>query len=88
MMDYMLESEAGRKYLPDLAKWLEGSWQPLEWGGMLVTALASGRYDTLTGRWIGAKDNLDELMRRIEEIQQDELYVWSFHRLKSEELQR
>jgi hypothetical protein len=55
---------------------------------MLVTALASGRYDTLTGRWIGAKDNLDEMMRRIEEIQQDELYVWSFHRLKSEEYQR
>jgi NAD(P)-dependent dehydrogenase (short-subunit alcohol dehydrogenase family) len=88
MMDYLLESEAGRKYLPDLAKWLEGSWQPLEWGGMLATALASGRYDRLTGRWIGAKDNLEEMMRRIEEIQQDELYVWSFRLLKSEELQR
>lgn len=26
MMAYMLESEAGRKWLPDLAKWLENDW--------------------------------------------------------------
>lgn len=84
MMDYMLESEAGHKWLPDLAKWLEGRWQPLEWGARLVTALASGKYDALTGRWISGDDNLDELLRRMEEIKRDELYVWSVRNLKSD----
>lgn len=34
MMDYMIESEAGRKWLPDLSKWLEGKWQPAELAGL------------------------------------------------------
>lgn len=82
MMDYMLESEAGRKYLPDLAKMLENSWQPIEWAGMLVATLASGRADELTGRWVGPKDDLAEMLRHIDEIERDELYIWSFRSLE------
>lgn len=84
MMDYMLESEAGRKWLPDLAKWLEGQWQPIEWAGALVTVLASGKLDALTGRLISPEDNMDEMLHCIEEIKKDELYVWSFRGLKNE----
>lgn len=85
MMDYMIESEVGRKWLPNLAKELENSWQPVELAGSLVTFLASGKADALTGRWISPDDNMDEMLRRIEEIKKDELYVWSFRSLKKDE---
>ena len=82
MMDYMIESEVGRKWLPDLPKWIEGRWQPVELAGTLTVTLASGKYDALTGRWISPEDNLDEMLKRIEEVQNDELYIWSMHGLK------
>ena len=84
MMDYMIESEVGRKWLPDLADMLKDNWQPVELAGTLAVALASGRYDALTGRWVSPEDDLDEMLKRIEEIQNDSLYVWSFRGLKNE----
>ena len=38
-------------------------------------ARALGKYDALTGRWVSPKDNLDEMLRHIEEIEKDELYI-------------
>lgn len=81
MMDYMIESEVGRKWLPDLGKMMEGRWQPVEVAGTLAAALASGKYDALTGRWVSPEDDLDEMLRRIEEVEKDELYIWSFRSL-------
>ena len=83
LMDYMIESEVGRKWIPDLPKWLEGKWQPVELAGTLAVALASGKYDALTGRWISPEDNLEDMLRRIEEIEKDELYIWSVRGLKT-----
>ena len=40
--------------------------------------------DALTGRWVSPEDNLDEMLKRVEEIQNDNLYVWSFRGLKAE----
>lgn len=84
MMDYIIESEVGRKWLSYLPKSLEGKWQPIEWAGTLAVTLASGKYDALTGRWVSPEDNLDEMLKRVEEIQNDNLYVWSFRGLKAE----
>jgi NAD(P)-dependent dehydrogenase (short-subunit alcohol dehydrogenase family) len=84
MMTYMLESEVGRQWLPDLAKMVENNWQPVEWAGSLATYLASGKADALSGRWISGDDNIDDMLRRIEEITKNELYVWSFRSLKNE----
>jgi NAD(P)-dependent dehydrogenase (short-subunit alcohol dehydrogenase family) len=81
MMDYMIESEVGLKWLPDLPKWLEGKWQPVELAGTLAVTLASGKADPLTGRSIAPEDDLDEMLRRIEEIEKDELYIWSVRNL-------
>ncbi len=85
MMDYMIESEVGRKWLPDLAKMLEGRWQPVELAGTLVLTLASGKADALSGRWISPEDDIDEMLRRVEEIEKDELYIWSVRALKDKE---
>lgn len=84
MMDNMIESEAGRKWLPDLGKMMEGRWQPVELAGTLAVTLASGKYDALTGRWVAPEDDLDEMLRRIEEVEKDELYVWSARGLKND----
>ena len=83
MMTHLLDSADGRKWFPELRGWAEQSWQPLELAGPLVTFLASGKADVLTGRWVGPKDDLPELIRRIDEIEQDELYVWISRTLKT-----
>lgn len=83
LMDYMIESEVGRKWLPDLSTWLEGKWQPVELAGTLAVALASGKYDVLTGRWVSPEDDLDDMLKRIGEIQNDNLYAWSVRSLNT-----
>ena len=40
----------------------------------LVLSLASGRADSLSGRFLSVYDDLDDLIRRAEEIQRDDLY--------------
>ena len=83
MMDYMIESEVGRKWLPDLADMLKDNWQPVELAGTLAVALASGKYDALTGRWVSPEDDLDDMLKRIGEIQNDNLYAWSVRSLNT-----
>jgi hypothetical protein len=82
MMRYLIDSAEGRKWFPDLKDWAEQNWQPVELAGPLVTFLASGKADVLTGRCVEPKDDLPELIRRIDEIEPEELYVWSSHGLK------
>jgi NAD(P)-dependent dehydrogenase (short-subunit alcohol dehydrogenase family) len=48
-------------------------WVPIEKSGELVVGLASGRADSLSGRFIHALDDLDDLIRRTEEITGDNL---------------
>ena len=85
MMTYILDSPAGRKWFPDLRDWAEKNWQPLESAGPLITFLASGRADVLTGRWVEPGYDLPELIRRAEEIERDELYIWSVRTLNDKQ---
>jgi NAD(P)-dependent dehydrogenase (short-subunit alcohol dehydrogenase family) len=54
---------------------------PEEWfvgperAGSLCARLASGRYDALSGRFLGIDDDLDELLNRTDEIVARELYT-------------
>src|SRR5205823_13268963 len=52
----------------------DAPWTPPELAPRLVRALASGRADALTGRYIHAEhDNIDELIRRADEIRERDL---------------
>jgi 3-oxoacyl-[acyl-carrier protein] reductase len=52
----------------------DAPWTPPELAPRLVRGLASGRADALSGRYIHAEhDDLDELIRRAEEIRRDDL---------------
>jgi NAD(P)-dependent dehydrogenase (short-subunit alcohol dehydrogenase family) len=46
-----------------------------ERAGLLCARLASGRYDVLSGRFLGIDDDLEELLSRIGEIKARELYT-------------
>jgi hypothetical protein len=54
---------------------------PEEWfvgperAGALCARLASGRYDALSGRFLAIDDDLDELLKRADEITARELYT-------------
>jgi NAD(P)-dependent dehydrogenase (short-subunit alcohol dehydrogenase family) len=52
----------------------DAPWTPPELAPRLVRALASGRFDRLSGRYIHAEhDPLDELERRLDDILADDL---------------
>jgi hypothetical protein len=52
----------------------DAPWTPPELAPRLVRALASGDYDRLAGRYIHAEhDDVDDLLRRIDEIERDDL---------------
>ena len=60
------------------------SWSPPELSADLVRLLASGHADRLSGRYIHARrDNLDELLQRIAEIEAKDLYALRIHKLEA-----
>jgi NAD(P)-dependent dehydrogenase (short-subunit alcohol dehydrogenase family) len=77
----MVEAIAGSS---EDEKWLGGFFRrslaaghdvPPERAANLVVLLASGQADSLSGCYIGVGDDVAEMVRRAEEIQQDELYT-------------
>jgi NAD(P)-dependent dehydrogenase (short-subunit alcohol dehydrogenase family) len=72
MVRHMLESKAGRRWLPDVE-----SSTPIEPERVadLVAYLASGRADGLSGRFLHALDDFEALVARMDEIVREDLYV-------------
>ena len=68
MTDYILESGPGRRWLPQMRQMPESVWVPAERGAGLITALAAGEADALSGRFIHVSDDLEDLVRRADEI--------------------
>jgi NAD(P)-dependent dehydrogenase (short-subunit alcohol dehydrogenase family) len=71
MTEYMLESQTGKPWsvMPT------GEWLPAERAGALAVVLSSGRADALSGRFIHVLDDVEELVRRADEIRRDDLYA-------------
>ena len=69
------------RWLPAFPKlFAEGRDQPPETLARLVVALASGRADVLSGRFLDASSDLDEMVSRAEEIRRDDLHVLRLRR--------
>ncbi len=66
-------SDLGRRFLPQLAE--RGDALDPERAARLVADIASGRLDSLSGRFLHVLDNVDDLLRRADEIAEHELYV-------------
>jgi NAD(P)-dependent dehydrogenase (short-subunit alcohol dehydrogenase family) len=72
LTEHLIESDAGRRWLPDVGT---GRWVEPERVERLVTFLASGRGDALSGRFLHALDDLDDLCSRASEIDEQDLFA-------------
>ncbi len=82
MTDYLIESEAGRTYLPWYREFILGGGDvPAELSANLVVLLASGRADSLSGRFIEVTDDLDQLIAQAEQIVRDDLHTLRLRKL-------
>ncbi len=82
MSEHSLNSEDGRTWLPWFADiFKEGRDLPPERPAELLLALASGRMDALSGRFMRPDDDLDRLVAASEEIAARKLYSLEVQRL-------
>jgi NAD(P)-dependent dehydrogenase (short-subunit alcohol dehydrogenase family) len=82
MSEHVLESEAGKKWLPWFRKLFDqGRDVPAEKAAQLVVQMASGRADALSGRFLGISDELEKLLGRLEEIKTADLYTLRVRKL-------
>jgi len=85
MTEQVLESEAGKKWLPWFRKLFDrGLDVPAEKAAQLVVQLASGRADALSGRFIDVSADLAKLLERLDEVRRDNLYTLCVRKLDSE----
>ncbi len=85
MSEHVLESEAGKKWLPWFRKLFDrGRDVPAEKPALQVVQLASGRADALSGRFIDVSDDLAKLLERLDEVKRDDLYTLRVRKLNSE----
>jgi NAD(P)-dependent dehydrogenase (short-subunit alcohol dehydrogenase family) len=76
MTDYSLNSAEGKRWLPWFrAIYDEGRNVPAERAAELVVALASGKADALSGRYIAVADDLDRMVAQAQTIARDALYA-------------
>jgi len=82
MSQHLLESEAGKKWLPWFRKLFDqGRDVPPEKAAQLVVHLASGGADALSGRFLGVADDLPKLLERLEEVKRSGLYTLRVRKL-------
>jgi NAD(P)-dependent dehydrogenase (short-subunit alcohol dehydrogenase family) len=70
--DRLRESEEGRRWLPGVGS--SGEVDAAR-SGKLVAFLASGAADALSGRFLRVLDDVEDLVRRADEVVRDDLYV-------------
>jgi NAD(P)-dependent dehydrogenase (short-subunit alcohol dehydrogenase family) len=77
MLTGLTESPEVPRQVGDIFRALlsQGRDTPIERCAQMLLFLVSGRADVLSGRFIRAQDNEDELVRRAEEIQRDDLHT-------------
>jgi NAD(P)-dependent dehydrogenase (short-subunit alcohol dehydrogenase family) len=76
MVDYLTSSDVPNAVPAHFNSLLsQGRDEPIERSAQMLLVLVSGRADALSGRFIRAQDNEEELVRRAEEIRRDDLHV-------------
>lgn len=78
LVQKLRDEPLGKRWLPDA---VHGQWVPVERLERLVTLLASGRGDALSGRFIHALDDVEELVLRSEEVERQDLYAPRLRRI-------
>ena len=82
MSAHLLESEAGKKWLPWFRKLFDkGRDVPPEKAAQLVVQLATGRADVLSGRFLSVADDLGKVLEQWEEVKHSGLYTLRVRKL-------
>ncbi|SPE25093.1 Short-chain dehydrogenase/reductase SDR [Acidobacteriia bacterium SbA2] len=82
MSQHLLESEAGKTWLPWFRKLFDkGRDVPAGQAAQLVVELASGKADALSGRFLGVADDLTKLLEQLEEVKRSGLYTLRVRKL-------
>ncbi len=85
MSEHALASPEGKKWLPWFGRIMEeGLDVPAERPAELVVALASGKADALSGRYLTVLDDLDSLLQQSDEITKGELLALRVRRPQGE----
>lgn len=74
------DSEQARALLPRFQELRDEDWLPADRAAELVARLATGSADALSGRFLHALDDLGDLIGRLEEIEQGDLYALRLRR--------
>ena len=80
MADYLVNSEGAKLWVPEYRTVYDETEIPAERVGELVVFLASGQADQLTGRFLSVYDDIQELIKQVEAIQQQDLYTLRLRR--------
>jgi NAD(P)-dependent dehydrogenase (short-subunit alcohol dehydrogenase family) len=81
LVEGVAASAEGRRFLPELGE-RPDALEAAE-AGRLVADIASGRLDRLAGRFLHVLDDVDQLLRRADEITEADLYALRLRRLPS-----
>ncbi len=82
MSEHSLNSPEGKRWIPWFADiFTEGRDLPPERPAELLVALASGKYDALSGRYVYPADDLDRIVASPEEVESRKLYTLQVQRL-------
>jgi hypothetical protein len=74
-MDHLERSEAGQRWLGGHEGREAVTFQEPERAAHLCVRLALGEADRLSGRFIPVASNLDDMLQRVAEIEQGDLYA-------------
>ena len=86
MTHYLIESDAGRTYIPWYRELiLAGGDVSADLSASLVTVLASGKADKLSGRYLDIADDLEGLLLQVDQIQKGDLLTLRLGRLPMSE---
>jgi NAD(P)-dependent dehydrogenase (short-subunit alcohol dehydrogenase family) len=83
MLAYLIESEEAQKWRPGAHQYdVEvGVWNSLEGAAGLVMLLASGKADSLSGRFFSVEDDMAQVVAQAEKVVQDDLFALRVRRL-------
>lgn len=82
MAEYSLNSEEGKKWLPWFGRIFEQKIDvPAERSARLVLELASGRMDALSGKFLSIYEDLDLMLKSLDEIKEKNLHSLKLERL-------
>jgi NAD(P)-dependent dehydrogenase (short-subunit alcohol dehydrogenase family) len=78
LTEHVLSTGPGQRWF---GRMKSPTWVEPERAARLVVLLASGTADVLSGRYLRISDNIEDLVRRAEEIRPTDLYMLSLRRL-------